>query len=158
MRRLATAAGIGLMLIGGASYRTFGQAMDHGLVTPDAVKWGPAPASLPPGAQAALLEGDPAKEGPFTLRIRMPDGYRIPPHYHPAVEHVTVLQGTFVLGMGEQAASAGEKSLTAGSFAFMPAGMRHFARTQGDTIVQLHGVGPWGITYVNAADDPRAKR
>ena len=136
----------------------FGQTKDHGLITAADVKWASAPTSLPPGAQAAMLEGDPAKEGPFTLRIRMPDGYRIPPHYHPAVEHVTVLQGTFVLGMGDKATSDGEKMLGAGSFAFMPAGMRHFARTQGDTIVQLHGVGPWGITYVNPADDPRAKR
>jgi quercetin dioxygenase-like cupin family protein len=136
----------------------FGQAKDHGFLSSADFKWGPAPASLPPGAQAALLEGNPAKEGPFTLRLRMPDGYRIPPHYHPAVEHVTVLQGTFVLGMGEKVTADGEKALGAGSFAFMPAGMRHFARTQGDTVIQLHGVGPWEITYVNPADDPRTKR
>jgi quercetin dioxygenase-like cupin family protein len=135
-----------------------GQTKDHGVFTAVDLKWGQAPPSLPPGAQAVLLEGDPAKEGPFTLRIRMPDGYKIPPHHHPAVEHVTVLQGTFVLGMGEKATTDGEKPLAAGSFAFMPAGTRHFARTQGDTIVQLHGIGPWGITYVNPADDPRTKR
>lgn len=158
MRRLAMGLGVGLMLIGIGSHVGFGQATDHGFITPNDVAWGPAPASLPPGAQAAMLEGDPAKAGPFTLRIRMPDGYRIPPHYHPAVEHVTVVQGTFVLGMGEKPTGAGEKALGAGSFAFMPAGMRHFARAEGDTIVQLHGMGPWGITYANAADDPRTKK
>ena len=128
---------------------------NHGLIAPSDVKWGPAPASIPPGAQGAVLEGDPAKAGPFTLRLKLPDGYRIPPHYHAAIEHVTVLQGTFALGMGDKVDPAVEKPLPAGSFAFMPAGMRHFVRAQGETIVQLHGTGPWGITYVNASDDPR---
>ena len=155
MRRLILCAILALLI---SAPTGFGQGADHGFIASTDVKWGQAPASLPAGAQAALLEGDPAKEGPFTLRIRMPDGYRIPPHYHPAVEHITVLQGTFVLGMGDKATTVGEKALGTGSFAFMPAGMRHFARTQGDTIVQLHGVGPWQITYVNPADDPRTKR
>ena len=131
---------------------------EHALIQPPEVKWGAAPASVPPGAQGAVLQGDPAKPGPFTMRLKLPDGYRIPPHYHPAIEHITVLQGTFVLGMGEQVDAAKEKPLVAGSFAFMPAGMRHFARAQGETIVQLHGTGPWGITYVNPADDPRKKQ
>jgi quercetin dioxygenase-like cupin family protein len=113
---------------------------------------------VPAGAQGAVLQGDPAKAGPFTLRLKLPDGYRIPPHYHPAIEHITVIQGTFVLGMGDKVNSATEKPLGAGSFAFMPAGMRHFVRAQGETIVQLHGTGPWGITYVNPSDDPRKKQ
>ena len=129
----------------------------HGMIVPSEVTWAAAPPSLPSGAQGALLEGDPVKDGPFTLRLRLPDGYRIPPHYHPAVEHITVLQGTFVLGMGEKVDVANEKSLGVGSFAFMEAGMRHFVRAQGETIVQLHGTGPWGITYVNPSDDPRKK-
>jgi quercetin dioxygenase-like cupin family protein len=144
---------IGTLHMGGRA-----QSVDHALLTSQDITWGNAPASLPPAAQAAVLEGDPAKEGPFTLRIRMPDGYRLPPHFHPAVEHVTVLQGTFVLGMGETVNTQAEKALNAGSFAYMPAGMRHFARAQGDTIIQLHGIGPWGITYVNPSDDPRSKR
>ena len=158
MPRIALVATVALLLVATASRVGLGQAKDHGLIAPSDVTWGPAPASLPPGAQAALLEGDPAKPGPFTLRIRMPDGYKIPPHYHPAVEHVTVLQGTFVLGMGEKVTPDSEKPLAAGSFAYMSVGMRHFARTQGDTVIQLHGVGPWGITYVNPSDDPRTKR
>lgn len=144
---------IGTLHTGGTA-----QSPGHALLRTQDIAWGNAPASLPPAAQAAVLEGDPAKEGPFTLRIRMPDGYRLPPHFHPAIEHVTVLQGTFILGMGEKVSFQSEKALDAGSFAYMPAGMRHFARTQGETIIQLHGIGPWGITYVDPADDPRSKR
>ena len=150
---VAVAVVIGTLQTGGRA-----QSTDHTLLTTQEITWGSAPASLPPGAQAAILEGDPAREGPFTLRLRLPHGYRLPPHFHPAVEHVTVLQGTFILGMGEKVTTQNEKALSAGSFAYMPAGMRHFARTQGDTIIQLHGVGPWDITYVDPSDDPRSKR
>ena len=118
---------------------------------------GPGPASVPAGAQAAVLEGDLMKAGLFTLRLKMPDGYKIAPHYHPADEHVTALQGTFVMGMGEKFDQSAGRELAVGSFAVMPTGTRHFAWTKGETIVQLQGVGPWGLTYVNPADDPRKK-
>jgi quercetin dioxygenase-like cupin family protein len=158
MRKLATCVGIVGLLVGATALNGQGQPQTgHGLFLASEVKWGPAPPSLPPGAQAALLEGDPAKDGLFTLRLKLPDGYRIPPHFHPVVEHVTVIQGSFVLGMGDKATDTGTKTLTAGAFAFMPAGMRHFVQTQGETVVQLHGTGPWGITYVNPSDDPRKK-
>jgi quercetin dioxygenase-like cupin family protein len=129
----------------------------HVMVGASTVTWGPAPASVPAGAQAAVLEGDPAKAGAFTVRLKMPDGYKIAPHYHPADEHVTVLQGTFVMGLGEKFDESAGRDLGVGSFAMMPAGTRHFAWTKGETIIQLHGVGPWGLTYVNPADDPRKK-
>jgi hypothetical protein len=132
-------------------------AKSHVLVTPGNVTWSAGPPSLPPGAQAAVLEGDPAKPGPFTLRIKLPDGYKIAPHYHPADEHVTVLQGTFVMGLGEKFDATAGHQLAVGSFAMMPTGTRHFAWTKGETIIQLHGIGPWGLTYVNPADDPRKK-
>jgi len=129
----------------------------HIMFTPSTVSWAAAPPSLPPGAQAAVLEGDPSKAGPFTIRVKAPDGYRIAPHYHPADEHVTVLQGALMMGMGEKMDMAAARELTAGSFGLMPAGVRHFASMKGETILQLHGIGPWGITYVNPADDPRNK-
>ena len=157
MRRIVTTVGMVAVLGGGAALLSQDNK-DHGLIRPSDVTWGAAPASVPPGAQGAVLQGDPAKAGPFTLRLKLPDGYRIPPHYHPAVEHITVIQGTFVLGMGDKADAATEKTLGAGSFAFMSAGMRHFVRAQGETIVQLHGTGPWGITHVNPSDDPRRKQ
>jgi quercetin dioxygenase-like cupin family protein len=91
------------------------------------------------------------------MRIKLPDGYRIQPHWHPADEHVTVLQGTFVLGMGEKFNESAGHEMGTGTFAMMPKETRHFAWTKGETILQLHGTGPWGITYVNPADDPRKK-
>jgi hypothetical protein len=129
----------------------------HQTFSPDAVKWEAAPPSLPPGAQLAVLEGDPSKPGAFTMRAKLPDGYRIAPHWHPVDEHVTVLQGTFHVGMGEKFDQSAGKSLPAGSFAFMKQGVRHFAWVKGETIIQLHGTGPWGINYVNPQDDPRKK-
>jgi hypothetical protein len=159
MKRWMMCAGmIGLVVGTAGTAGQVGGMTDHGLIQPSDVKWGAAPASLPSGAQGAVLQGDPAKAGPFTLRLKLPDGYRIPPHYHPAIEHITVLEGTFVLGTGEAVSGGTEKPLGAGSFAFMPAGMRHFVRAQGETVVQLHGTGPWGITYVNPSDDPRKKQ
>ena len=131
---------------------------DHGFQTKEEMKWMAGPASLPTGAKVALLEGDPSKEGPFTLRLQLPDGYSIQPHSHPGVEHVTVISGTFNLGMGEKFDKSSGRALTEGSFAFMPPGMRHFAWTTGETVIQLHGVGPWKINYVNPADDPRNKK
>lgn len=125
------------------------------LCYPAALQWKNGPASLPAGAQFAVLEGDPSKEGPFTMRLKLPDGFRIPPHLHPAVERVTVISGTFNLGVGEKFNAAATQPMTAGTFGFWPPGMKHFAWAQGETILQLHGVGPWRLEYVNPADDPR---
>jgi quercetin dioxygenase-like cupin family protein len=127
------------------------------VVTPAQVTYGPAPAALPPGAEVAVLEGTPAEPGPFTMRLRVPDGYRIAPHYHPAIEHVTVLEGTFKVGMGEKFDAAALKPLPTGTFAALPPGTRHFAQAQGRTVVQVHGVGPWKLVYVNPADDPQQR-
>ncbi len=130
----------------------------HSIFNQNDVSWAKGPASLPPGAEIAALEGDPAKEGPFTMRVRLPDGYKIPPHWHPKVEHVTVVSGTFNIGMGERFDPASTKAMNAGAFGFWPANMRHFVWVKGVTIVQLHGVGPWSINYVNPSDDPRTVR
>jgi quercetin dioxygenase-like cupin family protein len=128
----------------------------HAIVAlPDQITWSPGPASLPPGAKAAVLEGNPGEPGPFTMRVILPDRYRIPPHFHPGIEHVTVVKGTFKVGMGEKFDGSAMTTLPTGTFAALQPGTRHFAEAQGETILQLHGVGPWGITYVNPADDPR---
>jgi hypothetical protein len=130
----------------------------HAIVaTPDQVTWGPAPPALPPGAKLAVLEGNPSGTGPYTMRLLMPDRYRIPPHYHPFTEHVTVMKGTFKVGMGEKFDTAAMNRLPTGTFAALEPGTRHFAEAQGETQLQLHGVGPWGLTYVNPADDPRRR-
>ena len=124
------------------------------LLTPDQVTWSPAPPILPAGAKRAVLEGDPQKEGPFTIRASFPNGYRIAPHFHPAVERVTVLQGTFRLGMGDRFDAAALKSLPVSSFVTMQPGTHHFAQAKGNTVVQINGMGPWKLIYVNPADDP----
>jgi hypothetical protein len=121
--------------------------------------WAPGPPSLPAGAEFVLLEGNPAEAVPLTFRLKFPPNYRIPPHFHSVIEHVTVLAGTLNVGMGETATYTGGTALNAGSFAAMPAKMVHsaWAGPEGVTL-QLHSVGPWSITYVNPADDPRTKR
>jgi len=132
-----------------------GHGGDHAIHRPNQIKWQDGPASLPAGAKFAVLAGDPAKEGSFTMRIRMPDGYKIPPHTHPAVEHVTVISGTFNFGMGDKFDQTATQEMAAGAFGFWPAGMKHFAWAKGETVVQVHGIGPWNIEYLNPADDPR---
>jgi len=121
--------------------------------------WAPGPPSLPAGAEFVLLEGNPAEAVPLTFRLRFPPNYRIPPHWHSVIEHVTVLSGTLNVGMGEVATYTGGTALDAGSFAAMPAKMVHSAWSgpQGVTF-QLHSVGPWSITYVKASDDPRVPK
>lgn len=128
----------------------------HAIVaTPSAIQWGAAPAILPAGAQLAVLEGNPAEKGEFTMRLSMPDGYRIPPHFHPATEHVTVVEGTFNVGMGDTFDAGKLSALPVGTFAALAPGVRHFAMAKGRTVIQLHGIGPWSLVYVNPADDPR---
>jgi len=119
------------------------------------VKWVDGPPSLPKGARFAVLEGNPAKEGLFTMRLWLPDGFTIRPHFHSQVEHVTVVSGSFNIGMGEKFDKAATREMPAGTFGFWPAGMKHFAWAKGETVLQLHGTGPWTITYVNPDDDPR---
>ncbi len=119
-------------------------------ITPDAVKWNP----LLPGIQISALAGDSSKPGPYTVRLKFADGARVAPHWHPEDESVTVIQGTFLAGMGEKYDAASLHEFPTGSFILMPKQMRHFAAARGETIVQLHGNGPFVINYVNPADDP----
>jgi quercetin dioxygenase-like cupin family protein len=130
-------------------------AVEHKMFAPADITWAEAPPSLPPGAKLAVLEGDPTKAGPFTIRLQLPDGYKIPAHTHPTAERVTVISGTFHLGMADKFDQAAGREMVAGSFAIMPAEMKHFAWSTGETVVQVHGTGPFVIKYVNPADDPR---
>jgi quercetin dioxygenase-like cupin family protein len=127
----------------------------HVMITPSAVQWGDAPPAFPPGAKAAVLEGNPAEPGPFTIRAKFPAGYKIMPHWHPGDEHVTVLSGSFRMGLGEKFDEKALHDLPVGGFAVMAKGTRHFAAAKTATVLQIHGIGPWGLTYVNPADDPR---
>lgn len=139
----------------GEKSATASSSGETGFYSPAEIKWKDGPAALPAGAKIAVLEGDPTKEGPFVMRLWLPDGFRIAPHWHPKVERITVISGTFNLGMGEKFDQSATRAMTAGTFGFWAAEMRHFVWVKGDTIIQLHGTGPWMITYVNPADDPR---
>lgn len=131
----------------------------HVMTAPKDLKWGDAPPIFEKGATFALLSGDPSKEGLFVVRLKMPAGYRINPHWHPTDEHVTVISGTFALGNGEKFDKTTMSDLPAGGYALLPAQMRHYAMAKTAAIVQVHGMGPFALTYVNPADDPtqRAK-
>ena len=129
--------------------------VDMQLYSPTAIEWKAAPAALPAGAKMSVLEGDPTKEGPFVVRFQFPDGYHVPPHTHPKTERVTVISGILHLSTGETLDRSSAKKLPAGSFGYWPAGMKHTAWSEGETVIQLHGIGPWQINYVNPADDPR---
>ena len=127
--------------------------------TPDQVKFGPAPPFLPPGAQLAVLEGDPmASSGDFTIRLKMPDGYKVAPHTHPNRENVTVLSGTLKVGMGDQFDASKMMSFGAGSFAYLDPSMHHYAMASGETVIQIHGMSPVKFNYINPADDPSGKK
>jgi quercetin dioxygenase-like cupin family protein len=130
-------------------------ADQHVAVSPDSLKWGPGSPALPKGAEAVILAGDPTKEGPYAYRIKVPAGYKVPPHQHPADENVTVISGSFHIGMGDKFDEAKGTTLKTGGFAQVSKGMSHYAWFTEPTILQMHGVGPSGITYVNPADDPR---
>ncbi len=125
------------------------------VLAPEEISWGPAPPSLPAGAQAAVLYGDPAAAGPFAMRLKLPKGYRVPLHTHPVAEVVTVISGSFHLAMGEAAKDSTAKAFTAGSFFALEPGMKHYGFADAETVIQINGMGPWGITYVNPKDDPR---
>jgi quercetin dioxygenase-like cupin family protein len=149
---------IAVVALAGFASTAPAEAMEgHSIVAPQDIKWGPAPAVLPPGAEAAVLFGDPSKEGLFALRLKLPDGYSVPPHTHPVDEVVTVISGTFNLGMGETADQSATQALPAGSFFALPPDMAHYVFIDGETVIQISTVGPWGLTYVNPEDDPRPK-
>lgn len=125
------------------------------LVEPAAIVWGPASPKLPAGAQMAVLVGDPSAAGElYVFRAKLPDGYAVAPHTHPMDEHVTVLQGTMLLGFGEQRNDERLRELPPGSYVTLPADAPHFNRMRGETILQFHGIGPYDILYVDPADDP----
>ena len=154
LKRFALLIGL-LCIAGGALYAAAAQTAHPGIFTPKEVAWGPGPPFLPPGARLAVLEGDPGKAEEFTLRLALPNGYKIPAHSHPTTENVTVISGEFHAGMGDKLDAAKALTLPSGSFASLPAKMNHFAWAKGRTVVQVHGQGPFAITYADPADDPR---
>jgi len=133
------------------------ETMIQKLVTPAEIQWGPAPAVLPAGIQGAVLYGDPTKDGLFSMRFKLPKGYRVAPHTLSKVGTFTVISGTFRIGMGEKADPSKARAMPAGSFIALPPGIPHFVSVDEETVVQLNNIGPWVITYIDPKDDPRQK-
>ncbi|MNS75748.1 hypothetical protein D3C72_1092760 [compost metagenome] len=131
---------------------------DHIMVMPYDIKWMDAPPGLPPGSKAAVIEGDPSVAGLFTMRAKIPANYKIMPHWHPADEHITVIKGTCYMGIGDKFDKKNAIMMPTGAFAVMKTGTHHYFFTENECVIQLHGMGPWGITYLNPADDPRNKK
>jgi len=125
------------------------------VVSSGQITWQAGPPSLPRGAQAVVLEGDMSREGPFTMRLKLPAGFEVPAHSHPGVEHVTVVSGTFNIGDGDRLDKSRGMAVGTGGFVLIPTGHRHYAWVNEETVLQLHGMGPWGVTYVNPSEDPR---
>ena len=127
--------------------------------TPDALPYGPAPSFVAPGAQLAVLEGNPlATSGDYTVRLKMPDGYRIAPHWHPKRENVTVISGTLKFGMGDHFDESSMTSFPVGSFAYLDPDMHHYVMASGEVVVQIHGMAPVQFNYINPEDDPSRKK
>lgn len=129
----------------------------HFNVLADDVRWMAAPAlsGLPEGVELALIEGTPLVEGPFTFRLRFQDGARLMPHTHPVDERITVISGSLNQGIGETFDQSATEVIPAGSFVYRSPGQAHFVWFDEETVLQFHGTGPFGIEYVNPADDPR---
>lgn len=132
-------------------------AEGHISVLPTDLKWAPAP-SVGPGAQIAVIEGDLKAGAPFTFRLKLPPNSKVGVHTHPVVERVTVISGTFYLGIGDKFEPAKAKAYTPGAVTIMPVGMPMYAyTTQDEAVIQIHGTGPWGINFLNPADNPMKK-
>jgi quercetin dioxygenase-like cupin family protein len=131
-----------------------GLAEEMTVTNPDSLKWGPAPPVLPKGAQMAVLSGDPGGKGLYVVRVKVPAGYQVPAHNHPTTENVTIISGSFNVGMGDKLDKKHGQALKAGGFFSMPAKMNHYAWASSAAVIQIHGEGPFQINYVNPADDP----
>ena len=139
----------------GAAVSSAADMPGHTMVTADKIVWGPAPPGLPPGSQAAVIDGDPGKPGSFTLRAKLPAGYKIPPHWHATDEHVTVLSGTIAMAAGEAWDDKALMTMPTGAYMGMTPNTRHYLLAKTAATIQVHGTGPFAITYVNPKDDPR---
>ena len=120
----------------------------------EGLQWGDAPPIMNKGAKIAVLKGDPPKPGPFVMRLSVPAGYKVAPHFHSQAENVTVMSGSFMVGMGDKWDAKAMKTMKAGAFGSIDAKSPHYAMAKTATIIQIHGEGPFDLTYVNPDDDP----
>ena len=131
---------------------------DEGFVNTKDIKWGPAPAAIPKGAQIAVLQGNPFQSGPFVMRLKVPAGYKIPPHWHTQDESLTVISGTLYFGPGDKVETSKAHTVTPGSFHFLSGKDHHYLVAKTEAVIQINGNGPFDVTYVNAAADLKTAR
>jgi len=154
---VAAVVAAGVAVVGAGVLAQEGAKPAHVMVMPTDLQWGDPPPVFEKGMSFTVIAGDPGASGIFVVRLKMPAGYKIAPHWHPTDEHVTVLQGTLGLGMGDTFDKTKVKELAAGGYALLPAQMHHYAFARTDTVVQVHGLGPFALTYINPADDPQKR-
>ncbi|HKE41800.1 MAG TPA: cupin domain-containing protein [Casimicrobiaceae bacterium] len=158
MKSLATMIAMSMVAVVLGSLATSVAATESdAFVNPKDIKWGPAPPSMPKGAKIAVLQGDPSKAGPFVIRLMVPPGYKIPPHWHTQDESLTVISGTFSFGTGDKVETSKAHTLTAGAFHFLSGKDHHYLVAKSEAVIQVNGNGPFDMTYVNADDDPAKK-
>jgi quercetin dioxygenase-like cupin family protein len=148
---------LSMVLVGAGAARGLAQEHHHVVVPVDKVQWNPAPPILPPGAQLAVLEGNPGAKGPIVMRLTFPANYVVPPHWHSMHERITVISGTFNIGNGDVVDRKASQPLAAGGFLSLPAKMHHYAWVSEPTVVQINLEGPFDLFYVNPSDDPQKK-
>lgn len=158
MRWYGTATVVALALAMAGHAAAQGGKDTEAFISAKDIEWSPAPPSLPPGAKIAVLHGDPGKSGPFVLRLMTPAGYKISPHWHSQDEALTVISGTLYIGMSDRYEPSTARGLQAGGFHFLRAKAHHYAYSKKPTVVQISGNGPFDITYVDKADDPRSRK
>ena len=154
MRKMVFCYAVLITTIAGVAIGQGGTPAAHVMTKAAEIKWGAPPPVFEQNATFSVISGDPSQSGLYVVRLKMPAGYKVAPHWHPTDEHVTVLSGTFALGMGETFDKATMKDLPSGGYALLPAEMRHFALAKTAATIQVHGMGPFVLTYVNPADDP----
>jgi quercetin dioxygenase-like cupin family protein len=160
VKTIASVITAAAILAAGSVMAVKAQVRAHVIQNVSEAQWGPAPPVLPPGAQIAVLSGDPTKPIPYAVRLKFPANYAIAAHSHPTDENVVVVSGALTLGMGDKLAkeAAANKTLNPGGYAQMPAEMNHYAYTTAqETTIVLYGLGPVEFKYVNSSDDPRRK-
>lgn len=158
MRKILCCGAMLMLALAGVATGDDAAKPAHVMLSPADLTWGDMPPQFEKGASFSVVSGDPSQSGLYVVRIKMPAGYRIAPHWHPTDEHVTVVSGTFALGMGDKLDEKSMMKLPAGGYALLPAEMRHYAMAVTEATVQVHGMGPFAITYVNPADDPSQRK
>ena len=138
-----------------AAFAATAHAADEGVfINTGDLKWGDAPPVLPKGAKIAVLNGDPFKPGQYTLRLSLPANYKLPPHWHTLTENLTIVSGTFYIGMGDKAVAKDAHEVKTGGYHYLPAKQHHYASTKSATVVQVSGEGPCDINYSDPKDTP----